>query len=236
MRTRRVARTAAVMTAALAGVSTAIAVAAPAHAHVEVSADNPQAGAMNVTVTFDGEAESKNAGIVSERVVLPAGIAPADVRLAKAPDGWTFTASPDGYTVAGKALPAGTNAVHSIIISQVPSDATALVFKTVETYGNGKVSRWIEVPEAGQPEPDNPAPVLTLKPAAAPVPTSAAPTSAGAGIPSAAAATTAPDTTPIAGAKPGSNRGPLWITLATVVAVVIAGTALAVRRRRAQSP
>jgi uncharacterized protein YcnI len=135
-------------------------VATPAWAHVEVSADRPQAGARNVTLTFKGEAESRTAGITSERVVLPAGITPQDATLVRAPAGWKLAATQDGFTVAGRALPVGDDATFSVTIAQLPTDATELAFKTVETYADGKVSRWIEVPTAGDTEPDNPAPVL----------------------------------------------------------------------------
>jgi hypothetical protein len=135
-------RTRIVAVAAVAGLLGAV-VAGPAWAHVEVSADNPRAGATDVTVTFTGEAESTSAGISSERVVLPTGIKPADVRLAKAPSGWTLRATADGYVAAGKALPVGKDAVHAVTIAQLPVDASQLVFKVVETYGDGSVSRWI---------------------------------------------------------------------------------------------
>ncbi|WP_329106046.1 DUF1775 domain-containing protein [Micromonospora sp. NBC_01699] len=210
--------------------------AAPAWAHVEVSADNPQAGARDVTVTFDGEAESTRSGIVSERVILPAGIRPEDVRLAKAPPGWKLVPAADGYTVAGKALPVGENAVHSIVITHLPADATQLAFKTIETYGDGKVSRWIGVSAAGQPEPDNPAPVLKLKPAAQPAPTSAAPTSAAAtptqdSAPPTASADTSPTPTAAAGQDDGPPVG-LWIALASVVVIAAAAVGLVMYRRR----
>src|SRR3954468_18160212 len=146
----------------------------PALAHVEVTADKTQAGATEVTLTFTGEAENPKAGIESERVVLPTGIAPADVTPVKIPSGWTFTRGGDGFTVGGKALKTGTDAVWSVTIAKLPDGQTRLSFKTLETYGDGEISRWIEIPEPGQPEPDNPAPLLTLEPG----PSAAAPTSA----------------------------------------------------------
>lgn len=52
-----------------------------------------------------------------------------------------------------------------------------MTFKTLQTYSDGKVVRWIEEPKAGQAEPENPAPVLRLANAAdeAATATSAAP-------------------------------------------------------------
>jgi uncharacterized protein YcnI len=200
-------------------------VAAPAWAHVEVSADNPQAGARNVTLTFVGEAESTKAGIASEQIILPAGITPQDVRLDKAPSGWTLTATADGYKVAGKALPVGENATHSVIVAQLPTDATELVFKTLETYGDGSIQRWIEIPVAGQAEPENPAPVLKLTPAATPASTTAAPTPTTA--PAAAPTTSAP-----AAPTPSGSTNGWWIGAIVVLAAIAAAIVVARRRRR----
>ena len=129
------------------------------------------------------------------------------MHLGKAPAGWTFTTAPDSFTVAGPALPVGTDAEWSVVIDKLPATATQLVFKTIETYGNGEVDRWITEQQPGQPEPEHPAPVLKL---AAAAPTSAAPTSApGTSAP-------APVTTPataIGAGRPGveaADRGPPW--------------------------
>jgi hypothetical protein len=223
----------------LAGLTLALA-AGPAFAHVEVSADKTTAGAENVTLTFNGEAENDKAGIASERVVLPAGIEPASVTLVKAPAGWTFKQNPDGFTVSGKALKIGTDADWTVKIAKLPEGQTRLSFKTLETYGNGDVSRWIEIQEPGQPEPDNPAPLVTLKPgpkapASSATPSSAA--SAGAATPASVAATTdAPSLAPAANAdnsdEGGSSKAWVWI----IVAVVVAGAVvfLLARRRRTQ--
>lgn len=212
---------------AIAGLAVA-GLAGPAFAHVEVSADKTRAGDTDVTLTFNGEAENPNAGIKTERVVLPEGIAPADVTLVKAPSGWTFTRGSDGFTVGGKALKTGTNAVWSVKIAKLPADATRLSFKTVETYGDGEVARWIEIQEPGQAEPDNPAPLLTLKPAAATAPaTPSAEPSTAAVVPSAAATTVQ--------AEPAANSGgssTWWIWVVVLVLLVAAAAAIALRRRR----
>ena len=234
MHLRPAARPVRVLLAVTTGMISATLFAAPASAHVEVTADNPQAGARNVTVTFKGEAESDSAGIISERVVLPAGIPPQDVRLAKAPAGWTLTTNADGFTAGGTPLPAGQDAVFSVTIAQLPTDATELAFKTVESYSNGKVSRWIEVPQPGAAEPANPAPVLKLQPAAAPAPSSVAPTTS-----SPAATTPAPTASPTTAASDdtGTSRTGLWLTIAAVVVVAAtAGALLVARRRRQPSP
>lgn len=84
--------------------------------------------------------------------------------LEEAPKGWKLKAGSDGYSLAGPALKAGVDAEHKIKVRQLP-DAKEIAFKTVETYSDGEVSRWIELPTGGE-EPEQPAPVLELKAAA----------------------------------------------------------------------
>jgi hypothetical protein len=208
---------------AIAGLAVA-GLAGPALAHVEVSADKTQAGATDVTLTFTGEAENPHAGIKTERVVLPEGIAPTDVTLVKAPAGWTFARRADGFTVGGKELKTGTDAVWSVKIAKLPADATRLSFKTLETYGDGEVDRWIEIQEPGQAEPDHPAPLLTLKPAASTAP--ATPSTAAAIVPSAAATTAQAEP-----ASESSGGSTWWIWVVVLVVPVAVAVAIALRRR-----
>jgi hypothetical protein len=215
---------------ALAGVGV-FALAAPALAHVEVSADKTTAGATDVTLKFSGEAENPAGGIQSERVVLPTGITPSSVTLVKAPAGWKFSTGADGFTVAGKALKIGTDAVWSVKIAKLPDGQDTLNFKTLETYGNGDVSRWIEIQEPGQAEPDNPAPQLKLTGgSAAPSADSSAPADV---TPSDTAVAPAA-TTPAAAAPASSDGGSStwWIWVIVIVVVVAAGGFLFLRRRR----
>ncbi|KOU61444.1 DUF1775 domain-containing protein [Streptomyces sp. IGB124] len=219
--------------------------AGPAAAHAEVSASDPRALAENVTLSFTSEAESDSAGITELRVVLPQGIAPDAVTLKEAPENWKLTATPDGYSVGGAALATGTDAEYSITVRQLP-DAKSLAFKTLETYGDGKVSRWIEVPADGQ-KVDNPAPLLKLQPAApgakpiapgpsptpTPAPAPSAPTTQPSSTaPSAPAAS--PDARQANAAGSGSGNG---VVVAVVAAVLVLGGAGAFRwtRRRRQS-
>ncbi len=217
-----------VVIAATAGVLTAALIGGPAFAHVEVEADKAQAGARDVTLTFHGEAESGRAGIESERVVLPSGIVPADVKLVKAPRSWKFTTGSDGFTVAGPALEVGQDAEFAVRVAQLPTDATTLSFKTLETYSDGDVSRWIDLPEEGQPEPDNPAPTLKLKPAAAVATTS--PSAAPSRAPTTDASTAPPSVTTSA-ADDSSGSAVWWIALLVVIVVVAVGAVLWRRRR-----
>ena len=124
--------------------------AAPASARVEVRADDPRPGASDVTVTFVAEAQSRVAGIAFLRVTLPAGIAPSDVSLLTAPDGWRLSQTSNGYNVGGPPLEVGQNAGYRVNVERLPANARQLTFETLQTYSDGRI------------ESDNPTPVLTL--------------------------------------------------------------------------
>jgi uncharacterized protein YcnI len=225
--TRRVATVAAVAGLAVLGL------AGPAFAHVEVSADKKTAGASDVTLTFTGEAESDKAGIKSERVVLPAGIDPAGVTLVKAPAGWTFTRAADGFTVGGAPLKIGVDAVWKVKVAKLPDGETRLSFKTLETYGDGTVVRWIEIQEPGQPEPDNPAPLITLQPgpsAAATTPAAASSSNAPSPISQTSLAVSPAADLP---GDEGSGSGAWWVWVVVAALLIGGGVFLVVRRRSA---
>lgn len=224
-----------------------LALATPAAAHAEVEADTPQALAQNVTLSFVSEAESDSAGFTQLRIVLPEGIDPDDVTLEKAPKGWKFKTTDDGYSLAGPALKRGVDAAHKIKVRQLP-DARQIAFKTVETYSDGQVSRWIELPSGGA-EPEQPAPVLKLKaaaPGAEPVsPSSSADAATESATPSPAPSTTESDTEGAdssatdARATEADDSGPTGIVIGAVLAVLAllgAGVWWLVKRRGTPSP
>jgi uncharacterized protein YcnI len=212
--------------AAIVGVLAVGVLAAAAYAHVEVEVQPAVAGATNATITFDAEAESSSAGISKVQVFLPAGLAPSAVTLKQGPAGWTLTPGADNYTVSGPALRQGVNAVHAITVAQLPN-TNRLVFKVLITYSNGSVDRWIEEPTTANLNPDNPAPVVQLSPAAPTTPpaTSAAPTTA-------PAATTPSSAT---GDSDGGSLWPWWVVGLVLLAAVVGAVALARRRGSAAS-
>ncbi len=225
--TRATARRLAIATAATA---TAVLLAAgPAAAHVEVESEKAQALAENVEVSFDAESESSTAGITGIRVVLPEGIAPTDVTYGEGPKGWKFTANDDGYTVQGPGVKAGANAEYSVVVKQLP-DAKELAFKTLQTYGDGRTDRWIELDESGE----QPAPVLKLK-AAAPGAKSASPTPSETVSQSASPTPEDPSSSPVAEAEKKDDDGlsaGAWTGIGAVVVVVAGGGVYLVRRGR----
>ncbi|WP_330308441.1 MULTISPECIES: DUF1775 domain-containing protein [unclassified Streptomyces] len=219
------------LTIATAATATAVLLTAgPAAAHVEVESEQAQALAENVEISFDAESESDTAGITQIRVVLPEGIAPADVTYGEGPKGWKFTANEDGYTVKGPAVKAGVNAEYSVVVKQLP-DAEELAFKTLQTYSDGRTDRWIELDEGSE----QPAPVLKLKAAAAgaksasPTPSDTASESA-----SPAAEEPEPSSTPVAEAAKDDDGGlstGAWIGIGAAVAVIAGAGVYLVRRR-----
>jgi hypothetical protein len=221
-------RVATVVVAALAALVVA---AGTAFAHVEASIDNPQAGAANVTLSLTAEAESATAGISSIEVALPAGITADQVTLKDGPAGWTMTKTSLGIAIAGNALPVGTDADTELGIAKLPATATVLVFKTLVTYSDGHVDRWIDETTPGAAEPEHPAPTVSLQPAppgSAVIPTGTAGT---ADSNSNASSTSAP----AAPAADSTSSPTGWIIGGAVLLAIVIAAALLLRRRRAGS-
>jgi hypothetical protein len=218
----------------VSAIALAVAVASPASAHVEVSAEGAQAGTGPATLVFSAESESNSAGIVSMKTQLPAGIAPADVTLASGPAGWALTPTADGFELAGPAIGPGVDAEYSVTVAQLPVDATQLAFPTLQRYSDGREDAWIEPVTEAVPEPENPAPVLTVAAAPAGVATTSAtssptPTSAAVPSPSEAQTDDAAEET-----ADDSGVGTPVIVLSVVAVLALIGAVVwAVRRRRA---
>src|SRR6185437_11587311 len=70
----------------------------------------------------------------------------------------------------GKILP-GQFQSFTISADPMPTGESQVVFKAIQTYSNGNVVRWIDLPTAGQPDPAHPAPVVTLTTTTAPAST-----------------------------------------------------------------
>ncbi len=172
---RGAGRAAAVLGAAGIGVA---ALAGTASAHVTITPGSaPQGSAAELT--FKVPNEEQTAATVELQLQVPTAHPIAQL-LVKPVPGWTVTvqtvtlAKPivtdDGsFATAvsevtwkgGKILP-GQYQDFSVSADPLPSGVGQLAFKAVQTYSNGDVVRWIDLPQAGQPEPEHPAPVLTL--------------------------------------------------------------------------
>ena len=205
--------------------------AGPAAAHVEVSAEGAQAGTGPVTLSFMAESESPSLGVVSVKTQLPDGIVPADVSLAGGPEGWVLTPTADGFELGGPALAPGLDAEYSVTVAQLPADATELVFPTLQRYSDGREEAWIEPVTADLPNPERPAPVLSV----APAPPGATAPSAESSSPTATGTPTEVSTDAAEqAADEDSGTSTLVLALVVAAAVIIVGAAVwVVRRRRA---
>ena len=207
--------------------------AGPALAHVEAEAIPARALATDALLSLTAEAESGTAGISGLRIQLPAGLVPADLRLASGPAGWRLTGTAGVVTVSGPALPVGRSLRLGIRVRQLPDDRQ-LVLKTIQSYTDGKQDAWIELPTASVPEPEQPAPIVRLQ-AAAPGATA---------VPRAAPATAVPSTTPASAPTPRtSGAAPVadpaedgsvavWMFGGVLAGIAVLGVIVLAARRR----
>ncbi|HEU4422704.1 MAG TPA: YcnI family protein [Pilimelia sp.] len=223
---RRTAATAALLAlaASFAGV---FAFAGPASAHVTVNPGEATQGGYS-RVAFRVPTESDTVATTKVEVFLPEAAPIASVSTMPVP-GWTVrvertkpakpveahgtqiteVVSKITWTAtAGAAIKPGEFQEFPVSMGPLP-EVDRLVFKALQTYSDGTVVRWIEEPPAdGGEEPESPAPVLRLLPAA--------------GAPSAS-----PGTAPAGGSAGGDDGGSdgSGVALALSIAGLVAGLA-----------
>lgn len=165
--------------------------AAPAAAHVTVNPTEATQGGY-ARLAFRVPTESDTASTTKVEVVLPEDAPVASVSTMPVA-GWTVavekrTVNPPvevhGSQVsevvskitwtaaAGGGVKPGEFQEFPVSMGPLP-DVKKMVFKTLQTYSDGKISRWIEEPVEGAEEPEEPAPVLALTASAASPSTSA---------------------------------------------------------------
>ncbi|WP_055534529.1 YcnI family protein [Streptomyces graminilatus] len=224
-----------------------LAAAGAASAHVTVHPESYAKGATDGVLTFRVPNEEDTASTTKVQVFLPTDhpvlgvlVTPeagwtakvTTVRLAtpiKTDDG-TITDAVSEITWSGGRIRKGEYEDFDVAFGQLPDDTGQLAFKTLQTYSDGKVVRWIETPQAGagQDEPENPAPELKL--------TAAAPAAADAGAAVASPSAPAGDRTAGDSAVSHSTARGLGIGGLVVGALGLAAGAFAlVRARTARS-
>ncbi|WP_225824171.1 YcnI family protein [Streptomyces naphthomycinicus] len=175
-------RVAARLTAAAAVAGTAVlALSAPAFAHVSVQPEGTAAKGGYAVVDFKVPNERDNASTTRIEVSLPADHPIASVMPQPVP-GWKAVVTKSKldkpltmhgekideavskvtWTADGKGIEPGYFQKFPLSLGALPENTDELVFKAIQTYDNKEVVRWIEVPQEGQDEPENPAPVLEL--------------------------------------------------------------------------
>lgn len=157
--------------------------AAPAWAHVTISPQSAPAGS-DAVLTFNVPTESDTANTTQVEIDFPVDhpIASADVQ---PKTGWTakvetvkvakpiktdngdVTEAVSKVTWTGGKIEPGQFDQFVVSVG-LPDDANSLEFKALQTYDDGTIVRWIEDTPQGGPEPENPAPVLTLTKLVAP--------------------------------------------------------------------
>jgi periplasmic copper chaperone A len=234
--------------AAGAALVAVFAAATPAAAHVTVNPNQATQGGY-ARVAFRVPNESDSASTTRVEVFLPEQNPIPSVSTMRVP-GWTIavergkpvvpvTAHGSPVTEVVKkvtwtatgdaAIKPGEFAEFPLSMGPLPA-TDGLVFKALQTYSDGNVSRWIEQPPAaGAAEPEQPAPVLTLAKAGA----DGAPAPAATGVSVQTSADAAPVDTGSGGAALGFGIAGL---VAGLAGLVLGGLAFARTRRRAEAP
>ncbi|MFJ8151423.1 YcnI family protein [Streptomyces sp. NPDC094468] len=155
-----------------------------ASAHVTVHPESYAKGATDGVLTFRVPNEENTASTTKVQVYLPTDhpvlgvlVSPRDGWTAKVTttklktpvktDDGTITEAASEITWTGGKIGAGQFEDFDVAFGQLPEDTGRLTFKTLQTYSDGKVVRWIEEPADGADEPENPAPTLKLTAAGA---------------------------------------------------------------------
>lgn len=142
---------------ALAAAAAGVLVAAPAAvAHVEPGPKAAEAG-TRTTIGFVVEHGCDGSPTVRVRFQLPDGVADPEP---EAPDGWTGSVTGQEVTFEGGPLAADVEGVFGVAMTLPPEPGT-LYFPFIQTCEQGELA-WIAIPEAGAPEPENPAPALLV--------------------------------------------------------------------------
>ncbi|MFF7985872.1 YcnI family protein [Streptomyces sp. NPDC007901] len=175
--TRLVLRRAATVTALTA--TSVLVAAGVAAAHVTVHPESYAKGATDGVLTFRVPNEEDTATTTKVEVYLPTDhpvlgvlVSPRDGWTAKVTtsklktpvktDDGTITDAVSEITWTGGKIGAGQFEDFDVAFGQLPEDTDELAFKTLQTYSDGKVVRWIEEAQSGDEEPENPAPTLKL--------------------------------------------------------------------------
>ena len=224
--------------------------AGAASAHVQVIPDTATQGG-EATFAFQVPNEEETATTTKVEVQLPKDQPLGSVAV-KATPGWTVALAKEPVTppiktdegevtervstITWTALPAGAikpGEFEQFVISAGPlPKADSMQFKTVQTYSDGNLVRWIDPEKADGSEPEHPTPTLKLTPAVAEG-TSASPATTPATTGSAAAAKAASTTTSDTSA---ASQSSVNIALGLAVAALIVALVAAVLALRRRSP
>jgi len=148
---------------------------APASAHVHASSDDAIRGGMAL-VTFEVPNESTKGAATTALTVDLSNVTSVQT---SAEPGWTAKLDRDAasgtvHSVTWTAAPNGGIPVDQFALFRISvklPDADTVSFPATQTYADGSVVKWDQVPQPGEAEPSNPAPMLTLTEGSTPPPT-----------------------------------------------------------------
>ncbi|MGW5506204.1 YcnI family copper-binding membrane protein [Streptomyces albogriseolus] len=175
MKASRIAAAGAVAGAAV------LAVSSPCFAHVSVQPEGEAAKGGYAVVGFKVPNERDDASTTKLEVTFPSDH-PLSSVLPQPVEGWDIKVTKSRlaeplevhgkkideavtkvtWTAKGEGIKPGFFQKFPVSVGTLPENTDQLVFKALQTYSSKEVVRWIEVPQEGQDEPDNPAPVLAL--------------------------------------------------------------------------
>jgi uncharacterized protein YcnI len=165
--------------AAVMAVSMLISVGVAA-AHVTVQPSSLPKGGFEI-MSFSVPNEKDDANTTALEVTIPTKYPIASVSV-KPMAGWTITAektklakpvkTDDGevteavskitWTATAGGLEPGQFDLFTISAGPLPTKPNKIEFKVLQTYSDGEIVRWIQSTVKGAPEPEFPAPTLTL--------------------------------------------------------------------------
>lgn len=171
-------------TGALAA-SAVVVLSSPAFAHVSVQPEGTAAKGGYAVVDFKVPNERDDASTTKLEVTFPSDH-PLASAMPEPVNGWDVkvtrskpakpvethgqkideVVSKITWTAVNGGVAPGFFQKFPVSVGALPEDTDQLTFKALQTYSDKEVVRWIEVPQKGRQEPENPAPVLTLSAAA----------------------------------------------------------------------
>jgi uncharacterized protein YcnI len=155
-----------------------VALAGTASAHVTVQPTSAAKGSYS-TVSFKVPNEEENADTTKLQVFFPTDEPLASVETQPVP-GWTasvtkvklakpittddgqVTEAVSSITWSGGRIKPGQFEQFPVSLGPLPTNTGKLTFKALQTYGKNQIVRWIDIQQPGSPEPQHPAPTLTL--------------------------------------------------------------------------
>lgn len=232
-------RTLRLTSAGLAGVVASIVTATAAQAHVTVQPGEVEGGGFSV-ISFRVPNERDDAGTTRLRVTLPADQPLGSVRTTPVP-GWEISTktrqldqpielfgeeldtvvSQITWKATGDGIQPGQYVDFDVNLGPLP-ESGELLFQAQQTYSSGERVDWNQVAIGDAAEPEHPAPVLSVTPAAA---------EGGTADPAATSTGDDGDASGAADADPSSQALPLTLSgLALALSLVAVGLAWSRRR------